>query len=76
MEPIEDEVMNALNDVALVFGRLENDLMWAVMKQMYHIRVRLLRELKGLPPLDWYNAPEAGCPPHLHPAVEEFIKRK
>jgi hypothetical protein len=33
----------------------------------------LLRELRGLPPLD---APEVIYPDRLHPAVEAFIKRK
>jgi hypothetical protein len=76
----EDKIQKALADVAMVIGsaaalhRLDDDgLVWTVMKQLDRIRARLLRELRGLPPLD---APEAIWADCLHPAVEEFIRRK
>jgi hypothetical protein len=74
----EDKIQQVLADVALVIGsaavlhHLDDDLVWMIMKQLDRIRARLLRELRGLPPLD----AEVIYPDRLHPAVEEFIKRK
>jgi hypothetical protein len=74
----EDKIQKALADVAMVIGsaavlhQLDDDLVWTVMKRLDRIRARLLRELRGLPPLD----PEAIWTDRLHPAVEEFIRRK
>jgi hypothetical protein len=81
----EDKIQRALAEVALVIGsaavlhHLDDDLVWMLMKRLDRIRARLLRELRGLPPLDALppldDAPEAMAD-HLHPAVEAFIKRK
>jgi hypothetical protein len=79
MEPMVN-IRAALNDIALIIGsaadlhQLDDNLVWSVMKKMDRIRIRLFRELKGLPPSDWY-APEGVCPPRLHPAVKKFILR-
>jgi hypothetical protein len=75
----EDKIQKALAEAAMVIGsaavlhQLDDDLVWTVMKRLDRIRTRLFRELRGLPPLD---APEAIWTDHLHPAVEEFIRRK
>jgi len=70
----------ALADVALVIGsaaalhQLDDDLVWTVMKRLDRIRVRLLRELKGLAPREEYE-PGGARPPRIHAAVDEFLVR-
>lgn len=76
----ESLVRESLDDIALVIGgaaalhHIDDDLVWSVMKRLDRIRVRLLRDLKGLTPYDGYP-PNAVKPPRLHAAVEEFLAR-
>ena len=73
-------VRSALDDIAVVVGsaaslhQLDDALVWSVMRRLDRIRVRLLRDLKGLEPR---NEAEAGTPelPRVHPAVDEFLAR-
>jgi hypothetical protein len=73
-------VREALDDIALVIGGaaaihgLDDDLIWSVMKRLDRIRVRLLRDLKGLAPRD-ESEPNPARPPRVHAAVEEFLVR-
>jgi hypothetical protein len=77
---VESLVREALADVALVIGsaaalhQLDDDLVWTVMKRLDRIRVRLLRELKGLAPREEYE-PGGARPPRIHAAVDEFLVR-
>jgi hypothetical protein len=76
----ESLVRESLDDIALVIGgaaalhRIDDDLVWSVMKRLDRIRVRLLRDLKGLTPHDGCQ-PNPVKPPQLHAAVEEFLAR-
>ena len=76
----ENLVREAFNDVALVIGgvavlhHLDDDLTWTLMKRLDRIRVRLLRDLKGISRLDG-TEPVAANPPRVHAAVEEFLVR-
>ncbi len=76
----ETLVREAFNDVALVIGgvavlhHLDDDLTWTLMKRLDRIRVRLLRDLKGISPLDSFE-PSTANPPRVHAAVEEFLVR-
>lgn len=77
---VEPLVREALADVALVIAsaaalhQLDDDLVWTVMKRLDRIRVRLLRELKGLAPREEYE-PGGTRPPRIHAAVDEFLVR-
>ncbi|HWR49694.1 MAG TPA: hypothetical protein VN428_01210 [Bryobacteraceae bacterium] len=76
----ESLAREALDDIALVIGgaaalhQLDDDLVWTVMKRLDRIRVRLLRDLKGLAPRDEFE-PSVAKPPRVHAAVEEFLVR-
>jgi hypothetical protein len=76
----ESLVRAALDDIALLVGgaaalhQLEDDLVWTLTKRMDRIRVRLLRDLKGLAHRDEFE-PQATRPPRVHAAVEEFLIR-
>ena len=76
----ESLVREALDDVALVIGsaaackRIEEGLVWTLMQRMDRIRVRLFRNLKGLPP-DLTFQRSLANPPRIHAAVEEFLLR-
>lgn len=76
----ETLVREALDDFALVIGgaaaihHLDDDLVWTVMKRLDRIRVRLLRDLKGLTPRDEFELNPA-WPPRIHAAVDEFLVR-
>ena len=78
--PTESLVRAALDDIALLVGgaaalhQLEDDLVWTLTKRMDRIRVRLLRDLKGLAPRDDFE-PKTANPPRVHAAVEEFLIR-
>jgi hypothetical protein len=70
----------AFDDIALIIGgaavvnRIDDDLTWTLLARIDHIRVRLLQELKGLPPKDLFE-PRSAWPPRVHPAVEAFLVR-
>jgi hypothetical protein len=76
----ESLVRGALDDIALIVGsaaalhQLDDDFVWAVMKRMDRVRVRLLRDLSGLSSDDqqWPTLPS---PPRVHSAVQEFLVR-
>jgi hypothetical protein len=76
----ESLVRRAMDDIALIVGnaaalhQLDDDLVWAVMKRLDRVRVRLLRDLNGLSSGDqhWLTPPN---PPRVHAAVEEFLMR-
>lgn len=76
----ENLIREAFNDVALVIGgvavlhHLDDDLTWTLMKRLDRIRVRLLRDLKGISRSDGFEA-AAAAPPRVHAAVEEFLVR-
>jgi len=76
----ENLVREAFNDIALVIGgvavlhHLDDDLTWTLMKRLDRIRVRLLRDLKGVARLDSFE-PSPAKPPRVHAAVEEFLVR-
>lgn len=76
----ESLVREAFNDVALVIGgvavihHVDDDLTWTLMKRLDRIRVRLLRDLRGLSRSDSFE-PSAVKPPRVHAAVEEFLVR-
>jgi hypothetical protein len=76
----ENLVREAFNDVALVIGgvavlhHLDDDLTWTLMKRLDRIRVRLLRDLKGISRLETFE-PSTANPPRVHAAVEEFLVR-
>ena len=78
--PTESLVRAALDDIALLVGgaaalhQLEDDLVWTLTKRMDRIRVRLLRDLKGLGHRDELE-PKTTKPPRVHAAVEEFLIR-
>ena len=73
-------VCAALDDIALLVGgaaalhQLDDDLVWTLTKRLDRIRVRLLRDLKGLAPRDEFE-PKTAKPPRVHAAVEEFLIR-
>jgi hypothetical protein len=77
---VESLVREALADVALVIGsaaalhHLDDDLVWTVMKRLDRIRIRLLRELKGLTPREEHESGGAR-PPRIHAAVDAFLVR-
>ena len=79
-QPTESLVRAALDDIALLVGgaaalhQLEDDLVWTLTKRMDRIRVRLLRDLKGLGHRDELE-PKTTKPPRVHAAVEEFLIR-
>ena len=79
-QPTESLVRAALDDIALLVGgaaalhQLEDDLVWTLTKRMDRIRVRLLRDLKGLAHRDEFE-PKTTKPPRVHAAVEEFLIR-
>ena len=70
----------ALDDIALVIGgaaaihNLDDDLIWTLMKRLDRIRVRVLRDLKGLTPRDELELNRTS-PPRVHAAVDEFLVR-
>jgi len=70
----------AMDDVALIVGaavalhHLDDDLVWTVMKRLDRVRVRLLRDLRGLTQ-DEKVEPGPAKPPRVHAAVEEFLVR-
>lgn len=76
----ESLVREAFNDVALVIGgvavlhHLDDDLTWTLMKRLDRIRVRLLRDLKGISRREDYQ-PATAQPPRVHAAVDEFLVR-
>ena len=78
--PAEALVRAALDDIALIVGgaaalhQLEDDLVWTLTKRMDRIRVRLLRDLKGLAGRNEFE-PKTTKPPRVHAAVEEFLIR-
>lgn len=78
--PTEALVRTALDDIALVVGsaaalhRLDDDLTWTLMKRLDRIRVRLLRDLKGISRRDDFE-PTVAQPPRVHAAVDEFLFR-
>jgi len=78
--PAESLVRAAMDDIALVVGgaaalhHLSDDLVWTLMKRLDRIRVRLLRDLRGLAPRQ-EREPTAVEPPRVHAAVEEFLIR-
>jgi len=73
-------VRESLEDIALVIGgaaalhHIDDDLIWSVMKRLDRIRVRLLRDLKGLARRDEFQ-PNPVKSPRVHAAVEEFLSR-
>ncbi len=76
----EPLVRGAFDDVALLIGsvavihHLDDDLTWTLMKRLDRIRVRLLRDLKGVSPREDFE-PTTAHPPRVHAAVEEFLTR-
>lgn len=76
----ENLVREAFNDIALVIGgvaaihHLDDDLTWTLMKRLDRIRVRLLRDLKGISRSDSFEV-SAAKPPRVHASVEEFLVR-
>ncbi|MBM3749334.1 MAG: hypothetical protein FJW34_26540 [Acidobacteria bacterium] len=78
--PAESLVRAAMDDIALVVGgaaalhHLSDDLVWTLMKRLDRIRVRLLRDLRGLAPRQECE-PAAAQPPRVHAAVDEFLFR-
>ena len=76
----ETLVREAFNDIALLIGgvavlhHLDDDLTWTLMKRLDRIRVRLLRDLKGIARFDGLE-PATANPPRVHAAVEEFLVR-
>lgn len=80
--PLEPETLlrEAFDDIALVIGgvavihHLDDDLIWTLMKRLDRIRVRLLRDLKGLAPQREFE-PSLPKAPRVHAAVEEFLLR-
>lgn len=76
---VERIVRAALDDVAIVIGsaaalhHLDDDLVWTVMKRLDRIRVRSLRELKGLAPRE--DEPGWARPQRIHAAVDAFLVR-
>jgi hypothetical protein len=70
----------AFDDVALVIGSgtvahgIDDDLTWTLLARIDRIRLRLLRDLKGLPPKDLFD-PRPALPPRVHPAVDAFLVR-
>lgn len=76
----ESLVRGALDDIALIVGgaaalhQLDDDLVWTVMKRLDRVRVRLLRDLKGLTSRG-QPEPAPARPPRVHAAVEEFLVR-
>jgi hypothetical protein len=73
-------VRESLDDIALVIGgaaalhQLDDELVWTVIKRLDQIRVRLLRDLKGLTSCEKIE-PGPTTPPRVHAAVEEFLVR-
>jgi len=66
----ESLVRRALDDIALIVGgaaalhQLDDDLVWTVIKRLDRIRVRLLRDLRGLTsrePVDRVREGRHGC---------------
>ena len=78
--PTESLVRAALDDIALLVGgaaalhQLDDDLVWTLTKRMDRIRIRLLRDLKGLASREELE-PKTAKPPRVHAAVEEFLIR-
>ncbi len=76
----EELVREAFNDIALLIGgvailhHLDDDLTWTLMKRLDRIRVRLLRDLKGISRRDDFE-PIVAKPPRVHAAVDEFLVR-
>lgn len=76
----ESLVRAALDDIALVVAgaaalhQITDDLVWTLMKRLDRIRVRLLRDLRGLAPREECE-PTNAQPPRVHPAVDEFLAR-
>jgi hypothetical protein len=76
----EGLLREAFDDIALVIGgvavihHLDDDLIWTLMKRLDRIRVRLLRDLKGLTPRQEFE-PALPKAPRVHAAVEEFLLR-
>ena len=76
----EGLIREAFDDIALVIGgvailhQLDDDLTWTLMKRLDRIRVRLLRDLKGISRRDDFE-PTVAQPPRVHAAVEEFLIR-
>lgn len=76
----EGLLREAFDDIALVIGgvavihHLDDDLIWTLMKRLDRIRVRLLRDLKGLAPRQEFE-PVLPKAPRVHAAVEEFLLR-
>ena len=76
----ESLVRRALDDIVLIVGgaatlhQLDDDLVWAVMKRLDRVRVRLLRDLRGIAPAGQRES-DPLKPPRVHAAVEEFLVR-
>ena len=76
----ESLARGAMDDVALIVGgaaalhQLDDDLVWTVMKRLDRVRVRFLRDLKGLTTRNQLE-PATAMPPRVHAAVEEFLVR-
>jgi hypothetical protein len=76
----EHLVRAAMDDVAVIVGSavairaLDTDQVWSVINRLDRIRIRLLRDIKGLTSGDG-SRPITPAPPRLHTAVEEFMAR-
>jgi hypothetical protein len=77
---IENLVRGAFDDTALLIGavatihQVEDDLIWTIVKRLDRIRIRLLRDLKGVSrPEDFDSQPLPT--PRVHAAVDEFLAR-
>jgi len=76
----ETLIRESFNDIALLIGgvavlhHLDDDLTWTLMKRLDRIRVRLLRDIKGIGRIDGTEQAAAN-PPRVHAAVEEFLVR-
>jgi hypothetical protein len=76
----ESLVRATFDDIAFLIGgvavihNLDDDLTWTLMKRLDRIRVRLLRDLKGITRRDDFES-SAAQPPRVHAAVDEFLAR-
>jgi len=80
--PAESLVREALAEIAFAISEVTTlhqidddlDFVWMIMIRLDRIRVRLLRELKGVAPRE-DNERCPGRPLLIHPAVQEFLER-